>query len=59
MHHRVLFDEEAFQESLLASESMNERLLFTPLNLVFRLMADNVGLEETYYEPGRKKKRYL
>ena len=59
MHHRVLFDEEAFQESLLASGSMNERLLFSPLNLVFRFMADNDGLDETYYEPGRRRKRYL
>ena len=59
MHHRMIFDETAFQESLLTSQSMNERLLFTPLNLVFRLMADNNGLEETYYEPGRRRKRYL
>ena len=40
MHYRVLFNEDAFAESLLNSGSMKEKLLFLPLNLVFRIRTD-------------------
>ena len=53
MHDRVLFDEAAFKECLMTSESMKERLLFTPLNLVFHLMVDDVGYKGTFDEAGR------
>ena len=40
MHYRVLFNEDVFIDSLLNSGSMKEKLLFLPLNLVFRVRAD-------------------
>ena len=41
MHYRVLFNEDAFIENLLNSGSMKEKLLFLPLNLVFRIRAND------------------
>ena len=49
-HNREFFDEELFRESLLNNGSIREKLMFLPLNLVFKL-TDNVTRQGKDHAP--------